>query len=60
MNININTFNKWADLGKDKSMAKNHEDSVNKMFDIMLDYNNVCHKCKVEKKTTFTECTSYL
>ena len=35
MNININTFNKWADLGKDKSMAKNHEDSVNKMFDII-------------------------
>ena len=35
MNININTFNEWADLGKDKSMAKNHEDSVNKMFDII-------------------------
>ena len=35
MNININTFNKWADSGKDKSMAKNHENSVNKMFDII-------------------------
>ena len=35
MNININTFNKWAELGKDKSMAENHKSSVNKMFDII-------------------------
>tara|TARA_B100000700_G_C14682865_1_gene686200 strand:- start:11 stop:625 length:615 start_codon:yes stop_codon:yes gene_type:complete len=35
MNININTFNKWAELGKDKSMAENHKSSVNKMFEII-------------------------
>ena len=35
MNININTFNEWAKLGKDKSMAKNHESSVDRMFEII-------------------------
>ena len=35
MNINIKTFNEWAKIGKDKSMAENHKSSVDKMFEII-------------------------
>ena len=48
MNININTFNKWAELGKDKSMAENHKSSVNKMFEI------------INKKSKFNDSFNFL
>lgn len=35
MNINIETFNNWAALDKDKSMEKGHYSSVDKMFRIL-------------------------
>ena len=41
MNININTFNNWAALGKDKSMEKGHYSSVNKMFEILQSETNI-------------------
>ena len=35
MNINIETFNNWAALGKDESMEEGHCSSVNRMFKIL-------------------------
>ena len=35
MNINIKTFDKWAKLNKDESMEKGHQNSVDKMFEII-------------------------
>ena len=34
-NININTFNNWAIVGKDEGMEKCHAPAVNKMLDII-------------------------
>ena len=34
MNINIDTFNKWALLDKDEGMERGHASSVSKMFEI--------------------------
>ena len=34
-NININTFNNWAIVGKDEGMEKGHAPAVNKMLDII-------------------------
>ena len=35
MNINIDTFNEWALLDKDKGMEKGHANSVSKIFEII-------------------------
>ena len=35
MNINIETFDKWAKLNKDESMERGHQNSVDKMFEII-------------------------
>ena len=41
MNINIDTFNKWAILDKDKGMERGHASSVSKMFDIFLNESSI-------------------
>ena len=41
MNINIDTFNKWALLGKDKGMENGHANSVSKMFEIITNETNI-------------------
>ena len=41
MNINIDTFNKWALLDKDKGMESGHANSVDKMFDIIIDQTSI-------------------
>ena len=41
MNINIETFNNWAKLNKDKSMEKGHSSSVDRMFKILNDKTNL-------------------
>jgi SAM-dependent methyltransferase len=38
MNINIDTFNKWALLDKDGGMERGHASSVSKMFEIIDNY----------------------
>lgn len=35
MNINIETFDKWAKLNRDESMERGHQNSVDKMFEII-------------------------
>ena len=35
MNINIKTFNNWAETGKDQSMERGHSSAVNQMFKIL-------------------------
>ena len=41
MNINIDTFNKWAILDKDKGMERGHASSVSKMFDIFSNESSI-------------------
>jgi len=41
MNINIDTFNKWALLDKDKGMERGHANSVSKMFEIFESENSI-------------------
>jgi len=41
MNINIETFNNWANLGKDQSMERGHYSSVDKMFEIIYEETNL-------------------
>ena len=44
MNININTFNKWAFLDKDKNMERGHRKSVSEMFKILTERYNLNKK----------------
>ena len=44
MNININTFNKWASLDKDKNMERGHRKSVSEMFKILTERYNLNKK----------------
>jgi len=41
MNINIKTFNKWATLNKDKSMAEGHYSSVMQMISMIKEYSSI-------------------
>ena len=41
MNINIETFNNWANLDKDESMEGGHYASVDKMFEIIYKETNL-------------------
>ena len=44
MNTNIEIFNNWATLNKDKSMESNHRNSVLKMFEIVKTTSNIFKK----------------
>mgnify|MGYP001157431106 CR=1 FL=1 len=44
MNKNINTFNLWAEDGRDQKMANNHLKSVNKMIELIQEKTNKLNK----------------
>ena len=50
MNINIETFNNWANLDKDISMEKGHHSSVDKMFKILHEKTKIAMEAFLKKK----------